>query len=215
MAIIQQWRMLQHGNLGQCSPASAHGRCVVTALSCIQWKAHHKFHMSLVGTWPINTKNVTFNVWSTWGWILEMCQEDENKDEITVDHYDPQTKTKSMQWQLFGSPSPWKLTHILCRSAFVGLCPTHNILRDQGDSLCCHMGNSTPEHRPEDKSTLTTSLPIWLNNSGYLLSCIQNLLNQVQYPLPLLSHNIYILIEIAVWPTWFAVSKISFYWQCI
>ena len=25
--------------------ASAHGRCTVAALSCIQWKAHHGFHV--------------------------------------------------------------------------------------------------------------------------------------------------------------------------
>ena len=36
------------GTLGNVPLASAHGRCTVAALSCIEWKAHHKFRMSLV-----------------------------------------------------------------------------------------------------------------------------------------------------------------------
>ena len=30
--------------------ASAHERCTAAALSCIQWKAHHTFHVPLVDT---------------------------------------------------------------------------------------------------------------------------------------------------------------------
>ena len=33
------------GTLGNVPLASAHGRCTAAALSCIQWKAHHKFHV--------------------------------------------------------------------------------------------------------------------------------------------------------------------------
>ena len=33
------------GTLGNVPLASAHGRCTVAALSCIQWKAHHRFHV--------------------------------------------------------------------------------------------------------------------------------------------------------------------------
>ena len=33
------------GTLGNVALASAHGRCTAAALSCIQWKAHHKFHV--------------------------------------------------------------------------------------------------------------------------------------------------------------------------
>ena len=42
------------GTLGNVPLASAHGRCTVAALSSIKWKAHHKFHVSLVNMWPIN-----------------------------------------------------------------------------------------------------------------------------------------------------------------
>ena len=38
------------GTLGNVPLASTHGRCTVAALSCIEWKAHHKFHVSLVDT---------------------------------------------------------------------------------------------------------------------------------------------------------------------
>ena len=31
--------------LSNVPSASAHGRCTAAALSCIQWKAHHKFHV--------------------------------------------------------------------------------------------------------------------------------------------------------------------------
>ena len=34
--------------LGNVPLASEHGCCTVAALSCIQWKSHHKFHMSLI-----------------------------------------------------------------------------------------------------------------------------------------------------------------------
>ena len=30
------------------------GRCTVAALSRVQWKAHHKFHVLLVDTWPLS-----------------------------------------------------------------------------------------------------------------------------------------------------------------
>ena len=33
------------GTLGNVRLASAHGRCPAAVLSCIQWKAHHKFHV--------------------------------------------------------------------------------------------------------------------------------------------------------------------------
>ena len=33
------------GTLGNVPLASALGRCTAAALSCIQWKAHHKFHV--------------------------------------------------------------------------------------------------------------------------------------------------------------------------
>ena len=33
------------GTLGNVPLASAHGRRTAAALSCIQWKAHHKFHV--------------------------------------------------------------------------------------------------------------------------------------------------------------------------
>ena len=33
------------GTLGNLPLASAHGRCTAAALSCNQWKAHHKFHV--------------------------------------------------------------------------------------------------------------------------------------------------------------------------
>ena len=33
------------GTLGNVPLASAYGRCTAAALSCIQWKAHHKFHV--------------------------------------------------------------------------------------------------------------------------------------------------------------------------
>ena len=42
------------GTLGNVPLASAHGRCTVAALSCIQWKAHHKFRSagsSRTGVW--------------------------------------------------------------------------------------------------------------------------------------------------------------------
>ena len=42
------------GTLGNVPFASAHGRCTVAALSCIEWKAHHKFRVSLVDIWPIS-----------------------------------------------------------------------------------------------------------------------------------------------------------------
>ena len=42
------------GTLGNVPSPSAHGRCTVAALNCIQWKAHHKFHVSLVDTRPID-----------------------------------------------------------------------------------------------------------------------------------------------------------------
>ena len=35
---------------GNVPLASAHGRCTAAALSCIQWKAHHEFHVQLVDT---------------------------------------------------------------------------------------------------------------------------------------------------------------------
>ena len=36
------------GTLGNVPLASAHGRCTAAALSCIQWKAHHEFHVAHV-----------------------------------------------------------------------------------------------------------------------------------------------------------------------
>ena len=34
------------GTLGNVPLASTHGHCTAAALSCFQWKAHHKFHVS-------------------------------------------------------------------------------------------------------------------------------------------------------------------------
>ena len=34
------------GTVGNVPLASALGRCAAAALSCIQWKAHHEFHVS-------------------------------------------------------------------------------------------------------------------------------------------------------------------------
>ena len=36
------------GTLGNVPPASAHGCCIVTVLSCIQWKAEYNLHVLLV-----------------------------------------------------------------------------------------------------------------------------------------------------------------------
>ena len=44
------------GTLGNVPLASAHGRCTVAALSCIKWKAHHKFHVSLVACRHVTNK---------------------------------------------------------------------------------------------------------------------------------------------------------------
>ena len=45
------WRVLQHGNLGLCFHISSALRCCsMAALSCTQWKAHHKFPHSIYNT---------------------------------------------------------------------------------------------------------------------------------------------------------------------